>query len=478
MKRALRERLRHLSLRDALGVGLPAIALIVGAFWLAAQYIKPAPPNYLIMSTGADGGAYQTFAARYKPILARNGIELRERPSAGAIENLARLMNPGEVVDVAFVQGGLGIGNNNDRLESLGSFYYEPLWVFYRGSADIDRLTQLKGKRLAIGGEGSGTRKLALELLHANGIDEKSAQLSPLGGLAAVDALSKGTLDAVFAVGPAQSAAVWSLLYTPGVKVMDFAQADAYTRRFAYLSKVVLPRGAIDLVRDIPPQDVALVAPLATIVTRADTHPALIDLLIQAAAEVHGQPGLFQRAHEFPNSKQVDFPLSAEAERYYKSGTRFLQRYLPFWAATLIERMIVLLIPVFAVLVPLMKVLPFLYTWRVRSRIYKWYGELKFLEASIEEDPHSPRSKEWLEQLDRLEARVNRIPTPLAYANQLYILREHIGLVREAVRRRSGGASPAHAQVEEASRRRAEKEGARPSSDAVAESPPRRSPTA
>ncbi|MBX6392403.1 MAG: ABC transporter substrate-binding protein, partial [Burkholderiales bacterium] len=304
-----------------------------------------------------------------------------------------------------------------------------------RGKQTLDRLTQLKGKRIAIGPEGSGTRVLALELLRANGIDERNARLLPLSGMEAVAALREGGVDVVFTVGPAQSSTVWAALYTPGVRIMDFAQAEAYVRRFPYLSAVTLPRGGVDLERDVPPHDVRLVATMATLVARESTHPALISLLLQAASEVHGQPGLFQRPGEFPNAQQVDFPLSPEADRYYKSGPSFLRRYLPFWAAVLVERLIVLLIPVIAVLFPLMRVLPVIYAWRVRARIYKWYGELKFLEAEIEENPAGASREDWLARLDDLEERVHNIPTPLMYTNQLYILREHIGLVRNRVLR-------------------------------------------
>lgn len=433
-RRRVRERLRHLSLRDALLVGLPTLMLIVGAFWFTAQFIRPAPPDYLVMSTGSEGGAYEMYAARYKTILARNGIELREQPSAGAVENLERLSDPDGDVDIAFVQGGLG-KRTDEGLVSLGSFYVEPVWVFYRGKQTLTRLTQLEGKRIAVGAVGSGTRTLALEMLNANGVDAGNASLRPQGGLSAIAALQKGALDVVFAVGPVHSAAVWTALYTPGVRLMNLEQADAYTRRFPYLSKVLLPRGAVDLARDVPREDVQLVATMATVVAREATHPALIDLVMQAASEVHGEPGLFQKAGEFPNAQHVDFPLSQEADRYYKSGVSFLQRYLPFWAATLLDRMIVLLIPVFAVMLPLMRVLPFLYAWRVRARVYKWYGELKFLEGEIEDDAGGASRAAWLERLDRLEERVNHISTPLAYANQLYILREHIGLVRNRVLR-------------------------------------------
>jgi len=425
--------LRELALRDALAVGIPTLALLIAGFWYAAQFIQPAPPNRVVIATGGEGGAYQRFAALYKPPIERNGIEFIERPTAGAVENLALLRAADEDVDVAFVQGGLGLGSDPAGLVSLGSIYYEPLWVFYRNPGPIDQLAQLRGRGVAIGAEGSGARKLALELLEASGAAATPTRLLPLGGLEAVAALKAGKVDAIFLVGPANSGAVWASFYAEGFRLMSFSQADAFVRRWPFLSKLTLPRGAIDLVRDIPVRDVTLVAPVAALVARDSIHPALIDVLLQAAAEVHGQPGLFQRAGEFPNPRQVDFPLSPEAERFYSSGRRFLQRYLPFWAATLVDRLVVLLIPVFVLMIPLMRIAPALYGWRARSRIYKWYGQLKFLEEAWRRDPGARPREAWLKELDQLEARVERIRTPLAFANQLYILREHIGLVRRAM---------------------------------------------
>ena len=428
-----KRRFRNISRRELLIVVVPAVLLVVAAFWLAAQFVKPAPPKSVVMSTGAPHGAYEMYAANYKVILARNGVELVERPSAGAVENLQRLADPNEQVDIAFVQGGLGVGVTKDGLVSLGSFYYEPVWVFYRGRDAIDRLAQLKGKRVAIGAEGSGTRKLALDLLVASGVDAANTKFLADGGLAAVAALQNGAADAIFLVGPARSAAVWSALYGPGFRLMNFAQADAYVRQFPFLAKLALPEGAIDVARSIPPANTALVAPMTTMVARESLHPALVDLLLSAGAEVHGGPGVFQRSGEFPNATQVDFPLSEEASRHFRSGTRFLHRYLPFWLATLIERTLVLLVPLVAVLIPVMRIVPGIYGWRMRSRIYRHYGELGALEREIADAPGGAEAPEWLKRLDAIESEVEHIRTPLAFANQLYILREHIGLVRAAI---------------------------------------------
>ena len=433
------ERLKQLSWRDLVFVALPSLLLVIGAFWLAAQFIKPAPPAQFTLSTGGEGGAYQLFAARYKEVLARYGIELVAKASAGSSENLQRLRDPAFSVDAAFIQGGTARLGEQDHLVSLGDFYHEPLWIFCREAAlrGGDRILDLKGKRVAVGGAGSGTRHLALELLAANGIDATNTRLIEEGGLGLVERLQKNEIDAVFVVGPTQSSLVWSLLYTPGVRLMSLAHAEAYARRFPHLARLVLPRGAIDLTQEIPPRDIELVSPMTTLLVREDTHPALIGLLMQVASEVHGEPGVFQKPGEFPRAGHSDFPLAKEAERYYTSGKPFLQRYMPFWAATLIDRMVVMLVPLLAVLLPLFKFAPQLYGWRVRSRIYRRYGELKFLENEVNENPAAHSRAEWLEMLDRIETDASRIRTPLTFSDMLYTLRMHIDLVRAIILRRT-----------------------------------------
>jgi TRAP-type uncharacterized transport system substrate-binding protein len=433
-----RRSLRHLSefsLRDLLVVGLPLLIILAAGFWGASRFIQPAPPDTLVLSTGGDGGAYQRFGAAYKDALARYGVTLIEKPSAGSVDNLARLRDDSVEVDAGFFQGGTGQPTEEDGLYSLGTFYYEPLWIFYRADlaprgAELDRLLQLKGRRIAVGGQGSGARHLATELLGVNGIDASNATLVDKSGVDLAAAFHSKEIDAAFVVGPTQSAAVWLLLFT-------LAHAEAYSRQFPYLSKIVLPRGSVDVARDMPNQDVTMVAAMATVLVREDTHPALIDLLLQAAVETHGGTGIFQRPGEFPKAVAVSFPLSKEAERYYKSGKPFLQRYLPFWAATLVDRLVVMLIPIIALLVPIIKFAPTLYGWRVRSRIYRRYGELKFLEAEVEDEPKRHTRAEWLARLDAIESDVNHIPTPLAFADMFYTLRSHIGLVRDTVEKRT-----------------------------------------
>lgn len=432
-------RLRSASRRDLLLVGLPLLLLVVAAFWVAARFIRPAPPPTLTIATGGAGGAYERYGAAYQAVLARYHITLIQKPTAGSIENV-ELLRKGEV-EAAFVQSGTARAEEDDMLLSLGGLYYEPLWIFYRASlaekTPLTEITQLRGRRIAVDNPRSGTYSLALDILRANGMDADATHLDKIGGLNAAAALSAGTIDAVFVVGPTQSATVWTLLYTPGVRLMNLSQAEAYARMFPNLTRLTLPRGAIDLVNNIPARDVSLISPTASLVVRKDLHPAHMDLLLQAASETHSAPGIFHRPGEFPRAQGIDFPIAPEAERYFKSGKPFLQRYLPFWAATLIDRMVVMLIPLFAVLIPVFKFAPTLYGWRVRSRIYRRYGELKFLEAEVERHPDLDQRAEWLKQLDVIERDVNRIPAPLAFSDMLYTLRGHIGLVRDAILKRS-----------------------------------------
>lgn len=423
--------LREYSLRDLIVVAIPALAIVILGFYVTAQFIKPAPPRQMTLSSGGAGGAYEGFALRYKDVLARYGIELVVQPSAGAIENLARLRE--QRTDAAFIQGGSANAGENEGIVSLGSLYYEPLWVFYRARSDapeLSRLDQLRGQRIAIGVAGSGSHHLARELLHANGVNERNSRLLAEGGIGIAQRLREGRLDAALVVGTPTSALVWQLLYTDNVRLMSLTEADAYTRLFPYLSKLVLPAGSIDLIRHLPARDVTLVAPAATLAVSEELHPALMGLLLQAATEIHGEAGIFQAPHEFPKARSVDFALAPEAERYYKSGKPLLQRYLPFWIATLVDRMVVMLIPLLALLVPVFKLAPGLYGWRIRSRIYRRYGELKFLEAEFDAHPELHTQAEWLQRLDVIESHVNRLPTPLAFSDMLYTLRSHIGLVR------------------------------------------------
>ena len=430
-----RLRARLVALRYMLATAWPIVLITAIGFIVAYQFVAPEPPRRITITTGSEAGAYYAYARRYAAVLAARGITLEVMTSAGSHQNLERL-EKGEA-DVAFVQGGIGARASSDDddepgpLRSLGSVAYEPVWVFYRGEQRVDKLYQLAGRRVAVGEDGSGIRGLALQLLEANDIKPDSPDLLPLAGLTAAEALQQSEIDAAFIVAAQEAPVVQVMLRSPGLRVVGLSQADAYLRRFPFLSKVVLPRGVVDLVRDVPPRDTALLATTANVIVRDDLHPALASLLLQAMTEVNGKGGFFQRAGEFPAYKDQSFPLSTDAARYYQSGPPFLQRYLPFWLAVLVERLFVMILPLVMVLLPLLKFAPAIYSWRVRSKIVRCYGDLKFLEIDVRQHYNPPQHQEYVAHLERIENTASTLNIPLAFSDLLYTLREHINLVRE-----------------------------------------------
>ncbi len=428
-----RKKFKDLSRRDLWMTIVPAVLVALAVFVFAFRFIEPAPPNSIVMSTGAVDGGYHMFALRYQEILARDGVKLELRPSAGSQENVSRLLDDSSDVEVGFLQGGSAFSVNAPALVSLGSIYYEPLWVFYRG-AEIHDFAGLQGKKLAIGPEESGTRALALQLLAVNAAVMPPTVLLPQSGQQAGEMLIQGKLDAVFIVGPPESPLVEKLMSASGIRLLSLDRAEAYTRRFPALTRLTLPQGVFDFVKNVPAHDVTLISPTANLLAIDGLHPALAFLLMRAASEVHGGAGLLHKAGDFPAPLNSEFPLSAEATRYYKSGPPFLQRYLPYWAAVLVDRLWITLLPVLALMVPLGRIIPAIYRWRVRSRIYRWYAKLK--EVELEQDENSTPEKlgELLQRLDEIERAVNRINTPLAYTDNLYAFRQNVNLVRLRVR--------------------------------------------
>jgi len=418
---------------------LPFVLLALGLLALAYWWLQPTPPKRVVLATGVAQGAYSEFGKRYAERLAAHGIHVELRATQGAAENLALLRDPHSGIDLAFVQGGADARRDTHQgadvgLASLGSMFYEPVWLFYRAdsaarllrSKQLDSLAQLAGWRVNIGAPGSGVPNLARRLLDANRIDAATITLVQQPLTPAVADLLEGRLDAIVLASAPESLMVQMLLQTPGVQLFDFAQADAYTRRFGFLTAVTLPRGVVDLARDLPAADVRMVAPTATLVARDNLHPALAQLFVQAAQQVHGEPGWFQRKGDFPNARDGERELDAEAQRFYRSGVPWLQRYLPFWLANLIDRMWLALLSIVAVLIPLTRVVPPLVELRIRSRVFRWYGQLREVEAATGVRPEAAL----LATLDEIESKVNTVQLPLSYADELYALKSHIQFVR------------------------------------------------
>jgi TRAP transporter TAXI family solute receptor len=408
-------------------IGTALLVTLIG-FVIAWQFVNPAPPRSLTIATGHMDGAYYLFAQRYKELLAQNGVELEIQTTAGSIENLELLQNGS--ANLAFVQGGTGVGVDSSRLTSLGSLYYEPLWVFYRSGQTLTRLSELQDRRIAIGEHGSGTHAIASMLLTDNLIDTGADTIQQIGGAAATQSLLQDHTDALFLVAAPEAPLVQQLLYRQDIRLMSFARAAAYIRTHHFLSAVTLHEGVIDLQANIPPRDTVLLAATANLVTHDDFHPALVSLLLQAATSVQGAGGLFERPGVFPNSDNLEFALDNQARRFYKHGPPFLQRYLPFWTANLIDRLKVMLVPLLTLLLPLIKIMPPALRWRARKKIYRWYRELQALDTETPAKQSGEALELLLQRLDELEEEVRKVSVPLSYADELYSLRLHIGLVR------------------------------------------------
>ena len=427
-------RLVAVSWRDLLVIGLPVLLITAAAAWIAVKFVRPAPPDTIVISAGAPGSSNLVTAEKYRKIIEAHGVKVVILESRGSLENLQRLADPGFKVDVAFVQGGMTDGIDITGLMSLGSMFPQPVMVYYRHPEPIERLSQLAGKRLAIGPEGSGTRALMLKLLKANAMDGAPTVLLDLAGDEAADALIAGSVDAAFLTGDSATGKVMRRLrQTRGIELMSFSQANGYVRKFRFLSRLTLPEGSIDLGENFPPKNYRLIGPTVELVAREGLHPALSDLLISAAREVHGPPGLFRDAGEYPAPLERDFPISPDAERYYKSGAQFLYKRLPFWLASLVDRMLVVLVPLLVLIIPASRIVPPLYRWRVRSRIYRWYGTLMAIERDMLGEPAPEQREQIIKRLDDIEESVHNIRTPLSFADELYVLREHISMVRHRI---------------------------------------------
>lgn len=432
----------NISWWDLLQAAWPLVLLGVAAVYLALRFANPAPPHTISIGGGARGSQFESMAERYRTVLARNGIKLQIVTTDGSLDNLQRLSDPKSHVDIALVQSGTPTDGASEDLVSLGSLFYEPLMMFYRSKAPLQHLSQLKG-RIAIGAEGSGVRTLALALLKANGIAPGgSVQLLGLEGDDARKALLHGDVEAIFLSGDSASpATLREMLHSTGIRMFDFKRADAYIRHFPYLSKLTVPPGTFDLGADLPRVSINLLAPTVELIARPDLHPALVDLLIQAATVVNGRSSVLQPAGQFPNASTSEFPISSEAARYYKSGDKSLTyRYLPFWLASLVNRILVVLVPALVIILPSLKYLPQLYNWRVTRRIHHIYGTLMALERESVGQVGAQRRAELLAALEDIERSVIVLKIPGSHAQLAYHLREHIEIARHNL----GRAAPSH----------------------------------
>jgi TRAP transporter TAXI family solute receptor len=432
-----------LSLREMLLSAGPFALLTVALLVLTYWWLDPTPPKRVVLATGPAQSAYDEFGKRYADALARYGIQVELLSSEGSSANL-ELLRTGQA-DLGFVQGGTAdIGyDEEDAITSLGSLFVEPLWLFYREESarrlnkvpTVSKLAELKGWRVNVGTAGSGVPRLFSTLLDVNRVEAEQMKLSELEQTPATVAFLNGEIDAVVFASAPESLMVQMLLQTPGVKLLDFAQSEAYSRRFGYLTPVVMPQGVVDLAANIPARNVRLVASTTSLLAHSDTHPAILQLFAQTATTLHGGASWFSRAREYPSLEHSEVPISPEAQRAIKSGAPFLQRYLPFWLANLIERMWLAMGLIIALALPLSRIVPPLYTFRIRSRVFRWYAELREVEQHHEDN--STSVQELLEQLDAMESKVEKIVVPLSYTDELYALRNNIQLVRKKLLRKA-----------------------------------------
>jgi TRAP transporter TAXI family solute receptor len=411
-----------------------AILLLAVLGWALATVLEPANQRTIVITTGADKGIYRSFADRYAPILKRDGIKLDIRSSSGSVENYERLANPDSEYEVGFIQSGTTSPKETDHLQTIAAVSYEPIWLFYRGDTTIDRLAQLRGTRVGIGVAGSGLLNVSQVLLGYSGITGSNTTLLQMDAAKAYQRLEDGSLDAAFFIGR-PDAEMQRTLLNSNLKLMSFAQADALVQKFPSLSKIVFPRGSTSIVNDLPRSDVTLLAATALLVAKDSLHPALVYLLLDAAKTVHGGEDYFTPIGTFPNLNTEEFPVSDESTRYFKSGRPFLQRYLPFWLASFIERRLLILLPFMALLIGLLQALPRVAEARIKNRLVVWYREIKALEDEIwrNRQPTPDQIAQWRDEIENIDAHASRIRIPQRYLRDVYALKQAIRVVRDRI---------------------------------------------
>lgn len=410
------------------------IVLLAAFGWLLASIVQPALQRTIVMTSGADNGIYRGFADRYAPVLKRAGIKLDIRSSSGSVENYERLRDPNSAYEVGFIQSGTTTPKETDNLQTIAAVSYEPIWVFYRGDTTVDRLSQLRGKKISMGVPGSGLLNVAQVLLGYSGITSQNSTLLQMDAPAAYQGLESGQIDAAFFIGR-PDADMQKTLLNSGLKLMSFSQADALVQKFPSLSKIVLPRASTSVAEDLPRTDVTLLAATALLVSKDTMHPALVYLLLDAAHAVHGGEDYFTPLGTFPNLKTEEFPISDESARYFKSGRPFLYRYLPFWLASLIERRLLILVPFAALLIGLIQALPRIVESRIKKRFVVWYREIKALEDEVwnSREPTQSQIAQWRDEIENIDANASQIRIPYRYFQDVYALKQAIGVVRDRI---------------------------------------------
>ncbi|MDI1288149.1 MAG: TAXI family TRAP transporter solute-binding subunit [Reyranella sp.] len=422
---------------------LAATLVIAGLAWMALDHFIPAPPRTITIASGSKGGAYEFYAQKYREILARYNVTLNIRSTEGTVENLKLLQEPNSGIDVAFVQGGVSNSNQAPDVESLGRINYLAFFVFCRATDSFAHLTQLKGKRIAVGPVSSGTNMVVTKILKTNGITPQNASFLPLGGRAAVEALDEGKADVLIMGSVLEAPLIQNLLRDPGVRLISLPRIKAITRKFPFLTRLELPSGVIDLERNIPGADVTLIGSSSSVLVRDDVHPEIIGLLARALVEVHSEPGIFQQYGEFPTQSDPEYPMAESARDFYKNGPSFLQRYMPFWVTSYVRKILAVLVTVLAIAVPVFSYAPKLYLWVLRRHILKLYRELRVVETGLAPGLSAAQLADRQVDLDKIE-RASSI-LPMRHSDLFFSLRTHIDLTRARLRSMLGHRASADA---------------------------------
>jgi TRAP transporter TAXI family solute receptor len=412
----------------------PLVLIVAAGFVVTYQFVGAPPPKFVRIATGPKNGAYYAFAQRYARLLKNDGITLEVVPTAGSVENF-ELLKKGEA-PLALVQGGSATSDDKESLQSLGSLFLEAVWIFCLKEQRVNRLPDLKQKRVAVGTDRSGTNLLAMQLLAAAGITESNATLIRADSAQAVTLLSQRKIDAAFFVTSPEAPIINSLLKQPGIELLNFQRAPAYSHLFPFLTPVTLNEGVLDLERNIPARDTTLVATSANLAARTDLNPSLIPALLKAVARVHQAGGVLEHKRQFPSVDFVDLPLNDDARRYIAEGPSFLFRWLPYSTAVLLDRLKILVLPFLALLLPVFRIAPPLYQWRVRSKIFRWYAALRDIDTVMQQETDAVNPALLLKRLKELEAEVASVSVPLSYAGELYHLRLHIGFLQERLEKK------------------------------------------
>jgi TRAP transporter TAXI family solute receptor len=409
---------------------LAVILCIAGISWLALGYFIPAPPSRIAIAGSFKGSHYNFVTAQYKEILARSHVMVDPRLTEGAVDNLRLLKDPASGIQVALMQGGVSDGKQSPGLKSLGRINYQIFWVFCRATDTFDDLRQLKGKRIAVGPAGSATKMVAEKILAAAGITSETATLLPLGAESAVEALNDSKVDVIFIAFAPEAPIILSLLKNPNFRLINFEAAEALTRIFPFLVRLVMPQGLIDYERKFPPADVTVIATTNAVLVRDDIHPAIIDLLTQTMLEAHGGPGLFHKAGDFPTQTDPEYPVAQSARDFYKNGPSFLHRYLPFWITNYAQRAIAVLATVIAIIVPLFSYAPKLYRGLVENRLRSMYRQLRAIEATLQRNVSISELSAIEADLESVDRAIHILGVPMRHSDLFFSLKAYIDLVR------------------------------------------------